>query len=327
MSEIERGRVLVTGASGFVGSHVAEELASVGWRVRCLVRATSSRRWLTRADYEFAIGDVSALNGLAAALQGCDAVVHVAGIINALHPDEYFQVNAEGTLRLWMAAESCKVKRFVLISSLAAAGPGRGGPLQDETRHPHPVGAYGKSKLAAEKAVLETGGPVEAVVVRPPFVYGPRDTEVLTLVRLAKRGWFPLAGARRLSTIHVLDLAEGIRLALEKAEPGTTYYLTDGEAHALEELGSAMGHAQGVGVRFFAIPNWTLWLGAVAGELTESMIRRPAVLNLERVRQFAQSDWTCSDARARRELGFESRYDLIRGVEDTVRWYRSVGWI
>ena len=327
MTEIERGRVLVTGASGFVGSHVAEELASSGWRVRCLVRPTSKRRWLTRADFEFALGDVNDLHGMPEALEGCDAVVHAAGLINALHPDEYFQVNAEGTLRLWMAAESHRVKRFVLISSLAAAGPGKGSELQDESARPHPVGAYGKSKLAAEKAVLTTGGPVEAIVVRPPTVYGPRDAEILAMIRFAKQGWFPLVGARRLSVVHVADLAEGVRLALEKGNPGSTYYLTDGEVHSLEAIGVAVGHVLGKPARFVAIPNWALWIGAVAGELTEAMIRRPAALNLERARQFVQSDWAVSDALARRELGYESRYDLIRGMEDTIRWYRSVGWI
>jgi len=327
MSDFDRGRVLVTGASGFVGSHVAETLASVGWRVRCLVRPTSSRRWLTRADYEFAQADVNDLHGIPEALEGMDAVVHCAALTNALHPDEYFQVNAEGTLRLWMAAESCKVKRFLLISSVAAIGPGNGGEPRDETTRPHPVSAYGKSKLAAERVVLETGGPVEPVVVRPPTVYGPRDSDLLKLFGLAARGWFPLAGPRRLSLVHALDLAEGVRLALEKGEPRSVYAFSDGEVHSLEEFGSAIGHALGKPVRFFSVPNWSLWIGAVLGELTESMIRRPAALNLERVRQFVQSDWTESDAAARRELGYESRYDLIRGMEDTTRWYRSVGWI
>ena len=327
MSEIERGLVLVTGASGFVGSHVAEELASAGWRVRCLVRTTSKRRWMTRADYEFALGNVNDLHGMPEALEGVDAVVHAAGIINALHPDEYFRVNAEGTLRVWMAAEAAKVKRFVLISSLAAAGPGKGGEPQDERARPHPVGAYGKSKLAAEKAVLTTGGPVEPIVVRPPTVYGPRDPEILAMIRFAKQGWFPLVGARRLSVVHAVDLAEGVRLALEKGNPGSIYYFTDGEVHSLERIGAAIGHVLGKPVRSVSISNWALWAAAVAGELVESIIRRPAVLNLERARQFVQSDWTASDARARRELGYESRYDLIRGMEDTIRWYRSVGWI
>lgn len=329
MTGMERGRVLVTGASGFVGSHVAEQLASVGWRVRCLVRPTSSRRWLTRADYEFALGDVTALHGIREALEGCDAVVHAAALTNALHPDDYYQVNSEGTLRLWMAAESLKVKRFLLVSSLAAAGPSQGEEPQDETARPHPVSAYGKSKLQAERVVLQSGGALEPVVVRPPTVYGPRDDDVLNLARIAKRGWFPRIGGRRraLSMIHVVDLAEGIRLALEAGNPGRIYYFGDGAVHPLDEVGAAMGRALGRRVRFFSIPNWMLWGGAIAGELTGSLFRRPATLNLERVRQFVHPYWTASDARARSELGYESRYDLIRGMEDTIRWCRSVGWI
>jgi len=328
MSELERGRVLVTGASGFVGSHVAELLASVGWKVRCLVRPTSSRRWLTRADFEFALGDVTDLHGIPEALEGCDAVVHCAALTNALHPDQYFQVNAEGTLRLWMAAEQARVKRFLLVSSLAASGPSRDETPQDETARPHPVSAYGKSKLQSERVVLQTGGPVEPVVVRPPTVYGPRDDDVLTLVKMAQDGWIPRVGRRSaLSLIHVEDLAEGIRLGLEKGEPGGVYYLTDGGVHPTEEIAASMGHALGRRVRVVSLPAWLLWAGAIVGELAEAVLRRPATLNLERVRQFVRPYWTATDARARRELGFESRYDLIRGMEDTIRWYRSVGWI
>ena len=221
------------------------------------------------------------------------------------------------------------MKRFLLISSLAAAGPSRSAEPQDETARPHPVSAYGKSKLQAEQAVLQTGGPVEPIVVRPPAVYGPRDGDVLTLVKMAKNGWFPRVGGMRraLSMVHVQDLAEGIRVALETADPGRVYYMTDGVVHPVEEVAAAMGHAFAHSVRLVSLPAWVLWAGAIAGELAESVLRRPAALNLERVRQFAHSNWTASDARARRELGYESRYDLVRGMEDTIRWYRSVGWI
>src|SRR5262249_32710691 len=119
-------RVLVTGASGFVGSHAAEALAEGGWAVRCLVRPTSSRGWLDRAGCEYAIGDVTDRSGLDRACQGCEAVVHAAGITNALHPDTYYRINSEGTLRLWTAAEEAGVRRVLLVSSLAAAGPSPG---------------------------------------------------------------------------------------------------------------------------------------------------------------------------------------------------------
>jgi nucleoside-diphosphate-sugar epimerase len=329
------GRVLVTGASGFVGYHVAERLVRAGRPVRCLVRRTSSRSRLAPLGVELAEGDVAGGAGpgggqaLVDACAGCEAVVHSAGITNAVHPADYFRVNAEGTLRLWMAAEAAGVRRFLLVSSLAAAGPSPGDIPQDETVEPHPINAYGRSKLEAERVVLGVGGPVAAVVVRPPAVYGPGDAAILTLVRAARRGWFPRVGkaARRLSLVHGADLAEGILLALERGAAGRVYYLTDGDVHDLWEVALAMAAALGRGVRPLPLPRAALWLGALGGEVAAALTRRPALLNLDRVRQLTRDRWTASDARARLELGYRSRYDLAAGMEDTIRWYRSVRWI
>lgn len=327
-----RGRVLVTGASGFVGSHAAEHLAQDGWQVRCLVRETSSRRWLeslVARGAELAVGEVAQGRGLAAACAGCDSVVHAAGITNALHPDEYAFVNTQGTLRLWMAAEAAGVRRFLLVSSMAAGGPSPPGTSRDESVPPRPINAYGRSKLDAERVVLESGGPMEPLIVRPPAVYGPRDEDVLTLVRAAKLGWFPKTGGgrRELSLVHAADLAEGIRLTLERGAARGVYYITDGVVHSLAEVGEAMARALGRRVRTLPLPWPVLWAGALVGELTGTVLRRPAVLNLDRVRQFVLGGWTASDARARNDLGYVSRYDLVGGMEDTVRWYRNAGWI
>lgn len=325
-----RGRVLVTGASGFVGSHVAERFAGAGWSVRCLVRATSSRRWLEPLGVEFVVGEVGGGRGLAEACAGCDTIVHAAGLTNAIHPGEYQRVNVEGTFRLWMAAEAAGARRFVLISSLAAAGPSPGAAPQDETAAPRPVNAYGRSKLEAEQVVLGVGGgPMAALVVRPPAVYGPRDTDFLTLFRTAARGWWPRLGhgPRTLSLVHAADLAEGIRLVAEDGEAGRVYYLTDGAVHAPGEMGAGIAAALGRRVRTLPVPGAAMWLGALLGEAQAALFRRPGALSFDRLAQFTRTGWTASDARARLELGYRSRYDLRSGLEDTVRWYRSVGWI
>ena len=140
-------RVLITGASGFVGSHVADVMSEAGWKVRCLVRPTSSRRWLEHLPVEYALGDVSSEAGLDAACEGCDAVVHSAGVTNAIRNQDYFEVNARGTDRIWRAAERSGARRFLLVSSLAAAGPSPTSTPQDESAEPHPINVNGRSKL------------------------------------------------------------------------------------------------------------------------------------------------------------------------------------
>jgi nucleoside-diphosphate-sugar epimerase len=325
--------VLVTGASGFVGSHAAEALAAGGWRVRGLMRSTSSRRWLeplaASGALEYALGDVGDAAALARAATGCDAIVHAAGITNASRLALYHEVNVAGTRRVLAAARDAGVPRFLYVSSLAAAGPSPEGVIQDETRPPVPVSAYGHSKLEGERVVLTERGAVEAVIVRPPAVYGPRDTDVLTLVRAVKQGWFPRVGRarREVSVVHALDLAHGMRQALEAGANGAIYYLTDGAVHEVMAVAAVIGEALGVRPRALPVPRFGLWLAALAGEVANRLGAREAVLNFDRYRQFVRTGWTASDALARRELGYASRYDLERGMRETVEWYRSTGWI
>ena len=322
-------RVLVTGASGFVGSHTAENLAAHGWTVRALVRTTSSRRWLESFPHEVAFADVRDDARLAEACRDCDAVVHAAGITNARRTAEYFEVNAAGTQRLWRGARQAGVGRFLFVSSLAAGGPSRDGVLRDETTPPAPISAYGRSKLEGERIVLEAGSGPAAVVVRPPAVYGPRDPDVLTLVRFAKSGYFPmtLRGRRQASMVYATDLAEGMRLALEKGPAGRVYYVTDGAVHDLPEVAAAMGRALGRRVRAVSVPAAVLTAAALGGELWNRLRPTPAALNLDRARQFGAGEWTASDRRARDELGYASQYDLERGLTETIAWYRRIGWI
>ena len=299
--------------------------------MRALVRETSSRRWLETFPHEIAVADVRNDDHLREACRDCDAVVHAAGVTNVRRPAEYFEVNAAGTERLLQAARRSGVTRFLYVSSLAAGGPSRDGALRDEDTAPEPVSAYGRSKLEGERIVLrETGaaGP-ECVVVRPPAVYGPRDPDVLTLVQFAKRGIFPmtLGGRRRASMVYALDLADGMRLALEKGAVGRIYYMTDGSVHELPEVAAVMGAVLGRKVRPIPVPRAVLLLAALGGEVWNRLRSTPATLNLDRARQFGAMEWTASDRRAREELGYESKFDLPAGMQETIEWYRRIGWI
>ena len=193
------GRTLVTGATGFVGSHVAAAWVDAGYDVRCTVRATSDTRWLEGLDVESMEWDVRDFDGLKAALRDIDTVVHVAGVTRAPRRPDYFEVNATGSARLAEAAAKAGVSRFVLVSSLAARGPDGGDG---------PVSAYGESKRRGEELVRLFEGKMDIVVLRPGGIYGPRDSDLFPLFEMAGKGWLVApAGSPPLQPVYVSDVA------------------------------------------------------------------------------------------------------------------------
>jgi 2-alkyl-3-oxoalkanoate reductase len=226
-------KVLVTGASGFLGGHVAEALSSRGDRVRALVRKTSNRKHLeTLANIELFEGSVEQVERVREAVDGVDAIVHCAGIVKARGLDEFFAVNVGGTSNLVEAARQRgkSLKRFVHVSSLEACGPSAdGGPVPPDQENP--VTAYGRSKLAAEKVVLSARGDMPVVVLRPAAIYGPRDVEILDAFKSVKRGLFPVINGGRSKTIWIYasDCAQACVRAIDADVPsGRVYFVDDG---------------------------------------------------------------------------------------------------
>src|SRR6185295_5498225 len=210
-------RVLLTGGSGFLGSFVAEQLAGEGHIVRALVRPRSERKLLEQiARLELAPGAIEDRASLDAAVKGVDAVVHVAGIVKARRPADFFEVNTQGTKNLLEASIRQGVGRFVYVSSLAAVGPSADGkPVPDDVE-PRPVTQYGRSKLEAERAVLQAKDKLHVTVVRPPLIYGPRDRETLAFFTSVRNGVLPMTGdgTNTLSVIYVADCAAAVVRAL-----------------------------------------------------------------------------------------------------------------
>ena len=190
MSTVSDSLVLVTGATGFIGSHLVERLVELGARVRCLVRHSSSLRYLPHEGIELVYGELATGEGLEAAVEGAGVVLHVAGVTKAFSESAHYAGNLRGTENLLRACErqSASVRRFVHVSSLAAVGPSPDSSPLGEDAEPHPLTWYGRSKLAAEKAVRASSLSWRAVIVRPPLVYGPRDTDVFEVFRTVARG-------------------------------------------------------------------------------------------------------------------------------------------
>ena len=327
-------RVFLTGATGFVGRHVAESLASGGHELRCLVRSRERAAHLVDAGHELVVGGLLDEPVVSRAVEDVDAVVHVAGLIAARSRDQMRRVNVTGAGQLAAAcrAASSLPRRFVLISSLAAGGPSAvdgGGVREDD--EPRPVSCYGESKLDGERAVQRALPDGTALtVIRPPAVYGPHDRGIYEFFRAASRGVCLRLGSqpRAVSIVHGADLAEGVRLALEGAvAAGRTYYVADADSHAMDDLLARIVSAVGRKAISLRVPDLAV---RVAGAVAEEIARlRGAVptFSRDKVREFLAPGWVCDSTRAHEELGWKPARTLDEGLRETADWYRAAGWI
>lgn len=325
-------RALVTGSNGFIGSYLVEALLARGHQPRCLVRRTSSLKWLQNLPIDFVYGDLNTPDSLAAAVQDVDWIFHLAGLTKAKDREEFFQVNYQGVLQLLAACEQFNphLKKFVFISSQAAGGPAVSGRPRTELDPPGPLSAYGAAKLAAENAVLKAGAQFSVSIIRPPSVYGPRDTEVLIFFKLAKYGIRPvIAGGRnQVSIVYVADLVTGILAAAESdAANGKVFYIAEDAAYTWNEILQTIARA----LDKRTIPLWLPLgllkaVGAVNRVLAKLTKTRP-LLSRDKITEIEQRSWLCDTQRARTELGFSAQFSLAEGIKQTALWYRDQGWL
>ncbi|MGI9044992.1 MAG: NAD-dependent epimerase/dehydratase family protein [Gemmatimonadaceae bacterium] len=318
---------LVTGASGFIGSHLVEALVPRDWRVRCLVRKTSMLKWLPTDDVTLINGEIEEPGeDLDRAVRNVSVIFHLAGLTSAADDDSYAAVNVEGTRNLVQAMQrSAPEALLVFCSSLSAAGPARRRPV-NETDEPAPITAYGRSKLAAEQVVAESG--LDHLIVRPPAVYGPRDVDILAAFRLAKHGLALRVAppGQRLSMVHAEDLARGLVRAAE-AEGRGVYYMTDGMIHTWEGIMEQIARAVGKRPRVIGVPSGIADIVSRAERLRGSLTGTKPLLTPDRALELSQHDWTCDDTRARLDIDYESSISLPDGMRMTAEWYRAHGFL
>jgi nucleoside-diphosphate-sugar epimerase len=328
----EQGKVLVTGATGFVGSHLVDALVERGRDVRCLVRRTSNLRYLKHPQIELVYGGVDGATAWDEALKDVDTIYHVAGVTFARRARDYFTVNHQGTEAILAGAlkHRDRIKRFVLVSSLAAVGPGRDGNPVDEETTPAPITPYGRSKLLGEEAVKAVADLLPATIVRPPAVYGPRDYGIYEFFKSIARGLSPTIGRydKRISLVHVHDLARGIILAGESpVSTGRTYFISSEEVYLMRAVADRIAEILGRRARSIAIPRPVAFTVAVAAEALAAVMRKPPVINRDKVTDLSQTCWGCSIERAKRELGYSQQVSLDEGLKGTVEWYKREGWL
>lgn len=325
-------RAVVTGGAGFIGSHLIEALLDRGDEVTCVERPGANKRWIAGLPVACSDTGIHDIKALVNAFDGADTVFHLAALVEARSPADFYRVNTVGTECVLKAAarHNGKAPRVVLLSSLAALGPCRNGDALSPDSVPLPISHYGHSKLLAEAMIHAYADRVPATIVRLPAVYGPRDRAVLKFFQLVRRGVALTVGAwdRELSMIYVKDVVQGlIAAATSNRAAGRTYCLAHPEPTSWRRFAQQAGVALGRNPVLVSVPRGAAKMIARTAEWLASVQRRAAILNRERVRELTQRRWVCDPSRALREIGFQPVYPLPCGIAETVAWYREVQWL
>jgi len=326
-------KILVTGATGFLGTRIVDLLREGGHDVRALVRATSDTRALAARGVELALGSLEKGEGVReAARGGVDCVIHAAGGGKVRTVAEIYASNTDTTkelLRAWDdSGAASRGARFVLVSSLAAHGPSDDGEPREPEAPNNPRSHYGKSKALAEEAVLARSADFPVTIVRPPGVYGPGDTRMRALFRIAaRRGFLPMVGhGHTASWVYVDDCARAIVLGATKETPSARrYFVEDGHVYGEDELARCIGAAVGRKLKVVHLPPWVLAAVGALSEAYSHVVRRATPIHRDKMRDVVQAHWVCSAARTREELGWEPQVMLAEGTRRAAESYRAEG--
>lgn len=330
-------KILITGASGFIGSFIVEEALRRGFDTWAAVRKSSSREWLKDERINFIELNLSSKAQLVEQLKGhaFDYVVHAAGVTKCLNKADFRRINTEGTKNLVDALieTGMSLKRLVFVSSLSVFGAIKEQQPYEEIREtdtPQPNTEYGRSKLAAEQYLDSLGSRIPYIILRPTGVYGPKEKDYYIMAKSIKQHSDFAVGYRRqdITFVYVEDVVQAIFLALEKGENGRKYFLSDGQVYQSatfsklihEELGRPWW------IRL-TVPEWVLRIVTFCGEYTGRMTGKVTALNNDKYNILRQRNWRCDIEPARKELGYEPKVMLDEGVKRTIKWYKDNGWL
>lgn len=327
-------KVLVTGATGFIGSHVADKLLAKGYYVRCIARKTSNLRWLDGKNFEIVEASLDNPESLIKAVEGVDYVYHVAGLTFARNYEEFLKGNRDATANLISVVEkhAPNIKRFLFVSSQTVAGPAKSlyEPV-DETTPRNPITSYGRSKKEAEDVVLSYKDKIPFTIVRAPAVYGPRDTAIYDIFRTVKMGLGTMVGFRDkyISLIHSEDLSRGI---IEAAESEKTkdeiYFVSSEEFYTWKQLINII--AEKMNKKFvlkIRLPHFIVLTVAAISEFLGKFSDKPPVFNYEKGIDFIQDYWICSTEKAKRDFGYRQMMSIEDGMQNTIEWYKQNKWL
>lgn len=323
---------VVTGANGFVGSHLVDYLLDQNFTVRCITRKSSDLKWLKDKDVEIINSGLFDKEGLRKAFNGASYLYHVAGVVKSKRPEGYFKGNVETTRSLLETATEFKnsFKKILIVSSQTAGGPSLNGELVEESMEPHPITTYGRSNLEEEKVASQFFNELPITICRAPAVYGERDTEILIFFKTYHSGIFTTIGLdiKRINLIHVKDLVRGLYLAaISERTKGEIYFIGSEKFYTWEEIGKVTEKSLNRHALHIIVPHFLVYGIAAVAHFFSIFSSKAATLNLEKARDITQKDWICSSQKAFDHFGYKQEISLEEGIKRTVAWYKEMKWI
>ena len=328
-------KVLITGASGFIGKFLVDEALKRDFLIYVAVRKTSKTEHLSKKNIqivEFDFSDICKLNLLIYTLPQFDYIIHNAGLTKSLKKEQYFEVNCQYTKNLIevLKHQNKIPKKFLFISSLAAVGPGDNkspNPIHLNST-PKPVTSYGKSKLEAEKYIVEKGE-IPYIIIRPTAVYGPGEKDIFESIKLINKGFDFQLGLKNqhLTFIYVKDLATLVLDAMESQQFNKTYFISDGNLYNSFDLGNSVSKSLNRKIVHIPIPVWLAKTIAAFTEISSRFSKNASALNIEKVNELSAVNWNCDIQPSKSDFNFRPEYNLQKGMNETIEWYQKQGWL
>ncbi|MCU0327579.1 MAG: NAD(P)-dependent oxidoreductase [Chitinophagales bacterium] len=327
--------VAITGANGFVGSHLATQLLEEGYEVHCIVRKGSNINALKDLNctiHPIGLLDTDALVSLFKQYN-ITWIFHLAGTVKALKLDDYISGNVTPTENILKAASQVSnIQKIVMTSSLAATAPTTVGKPNDENVENKPLTDYGRSKVMQEELAKQYFDTLNITIVRPPVVYGERDTEVLLFFQTVKKGILPLIGKENqsLSLVYVGDLVRGLIDAAVNSQitKSQTYFLGGHQDEYLwKDIADIVSQTFGKSYFTIRVPKFLVHYIAGISEFIAKIMGKVAILNRQKADEMVCPSWSCTSAKANRDFGYTPKMSLQEGLTKTLAWYRNHQWM
>ena len=326
-------KILITGASGFVGSFLVEEALKRGLETFAGIRTSSSKKWLQDKRINIVELDLSDRDQLSAQIDEnqFDYIIHNAGITKSNNKNDFYKVNVDYSLNLALSSRaSSNLKKFSFISSLAAYGPAdfqKDGVLSNESV-PHPVTTYGKSKLEAERVLKEISD-FPLLIFRPTGVFGPRESDFLTIFKTINRGFAPQIGSTEqwISLVYVKDLAHVIIKATTSDISNRQYFVSDGNLYPGSKFNKTIAESLGKNPLRFKIPLSFVYVLAGVNEAVSKLTGKPGILDRDKFAEIKAQNLDCDISDLVRDFNFKPKYNLATAISETAEWYKANNWI